>query len=758
MGPGGLVGARLPDLGEELGEVVVGGLEELPASKLPSDRLLEERGGRQTTVLDRLVEIVGKIHLHPWHTPDYTHTSPGLSPPQSHTTTGNFLPMADNVVVDGLEPGRIGPSAGGWWVPVAGLVIAALFFIASGGGNPVVPAPDPVLPELEPAVESWVPLRLPGAGSLTAVTDYSGGLLAAGSGPQFWRSPDGAAWELGAVTGGEGAAAVGGDSVTGLAGIGEGAVAVGIGAGDGTQTTAAAWVSEDGGTWERIELAIAAERSGLDGVVSSGGTVVAWGWTGTPRDFDPEVDNLVLVSVADGMWRDASIPADGVRLHSVLADGEGWLATGGVDGRPALWSSADLATWERIPTEGLPFGWTMVDAVRGSEDVLTVNLMLTGTTRTQTWTLETEAEWRLEGASVDDGPTDLTTTGDGVVGVGEGRLWRLGEEWSSTAIVGTVEAVSGGVAVGGLDGQPALWVEQPTAPPTAEVDQVGEGSWVMAAELGEGDLKGAWPVADGTVVGVGDRAWFVNGVGAVEPIVDLDGVKVDRVDRAWGEWVAVPEMLWSDDGTTWVLRGDPWDGFIDGRATVAGVSVTEGGAILAVGFTDRGLWAAAESYNGGRTWRLVGDPLPATPVFDILPIPGGFIGEAAGARTTRQVVVSTDGVTWEPFLGGRLVKGVDVAAVVTMVGELHLLAADERVLIRRFDITALAHRPGEDHPIAFVAGGRLWLRDDPWSDLPLDPPHGMDATDIHPITGLEGPAVVGSEAGLVDLYRWNGSG
>ena len=71
--PQGFLGAGLPDILQELTQVLVGGLQELLTAEFDPDRFLQQLGGGESAFLDRSMEILGEIHLHPWHTPKHTH-------------------------------------------------------------------------------------------------------------------------------------------------------------------------------------------------------------------------------------------------------------------------------------------------------------------------------------------------------------------------------------------------------------------------------------------------------------------------------------------------------------------------------------------------------------------------------------------------------------------------------------------------------------------------------------------------------------
>lgn len=54
--------------------MVLGLVVQALAPELRLDGLLQQFRGGKVAFLDRLVQLVRKVHLHPWHTPNYTHS------------------------------------------------------------------------------------------------------------------------------------------------------------------------------------------------------------------------------------------------------------------------------------------------------------------------------------------------------------------------------------------------------------------------------------------------------------------------------------------------------------------------------------------------------------------------------------------------------------------------------------------------------------------------------------------------------------
>lgn len=87
-GPGCLLGCGLPHLIEELAQVLIGRLDELSASQLDADCCLQELRRSESTFFDRPIEIIGKVDLHPWHTPKHTHCPRRMEPSSESSGDG----------------------------------------------------------------------------------------------------------------------------------------------------------------------------------------------------------------------------------------------------------------------------------------------------------------------------------------------------------------------------------------------------------------------------------------------------------------------------------------------------------------------------------------------------------------------------------------------------------------------------------------------------------------------------------------------
>jgi hypothetical protein len=173
---------------------------------------------------------------------------------------------------------------------------------------------------------SWIPAEAIDANARWGVIGWRGGFVDWGQVGTVRTSADGLNWH---------------DARTGP---GEANLSMIVPAGDrllligqGVQTTAGAWLSDDGSTWTEVrgapaELWAAASWPGR-GIVAAGGSGPgASMWTS-----------------ADGSsWRAAAKPmpeAGDLFVSGVATGPAGVVAIGAVDERPAAWRSTDLVTW-----------------------------------------------------------------------------------------------------------------------------------------------------------------------------------------------------------------------------------------------------------------------------------------------------------------------------------------------------------------------------------------------------------------------------
>ena len=145
------------------------------------------------------------------------------------------------------------------------------------------------------------------------------------------------------------------------------------------------------------------------------------------------------------------------------------------------------------------------------------------------------------------------------------------------------------------------------------------------------------------------------------------------IQQVGDEWVAYPGMFWTSDGEAWEKREDPL-----GIGTEAIAAI--GDRVVAVGYDQESvLWTVAESTDGGRTWELVEDPAPTVPIWGVAATTDGFVATRAAARGTEEVVVSSDGHTWEPLVDGQVMLSTDGAGSLTEDVTYPLLDRDELI-------------------------------------------------------------------------------
>ena len=653
--------------------------------------------------------------------------------------------MAGNVVVDGSEPVRTVGTPSPLWMALAGFAaLLAVVATLQAGPQPAPPpvGPEETFPELEAGVDGWRRLVLPGSGPLAAVAQRDERVVAGGAGPQFWWSDDaGATWHLSGSRGADPGA------VTGVA-VGErAAVAVG-GVSDptsGDALRAGLWVSGGGEHWAEVTPSLGGQDSGLDGVVEFEGRFVAWGWTGDPDDFAPGVGPLLVTSVGGEVWEPIDLSESGTRLRAVVRAGGRWLAMGSREGQPTLWTSADLEQWDQVPTDRMPFGWTMVDAY--DDGTLTVNLLDPGSGATHRFRQLEDGTWVPLGDPVAGGPVSMERDLDGLSGVGAGRLWITDPGWEQLSLEGTLSAADGDVAVGEYAGQPVVWVRSRSGAPVVSPIESDVGLWEEWIELGPGPLVGPFPIGTGALVGTGEGWWFVDRHEAIR-VDGLDGAVIDGISAVGDEWVVTPAMRWTTEGSRWEIRAMPWS--MTSGGTVEAVTLA-GGAALAVGTTDDGLLAAARSVDRGLTWTVTDPPRPSTPIRSIASVPDGFVGVAARPRNRSQVVSSSDGLSWAdlPF-EGLVGSGASVALVDD--ADVWVPGADHRFSrppASPIDGVARA----ETGAVAVVSGSRLWLGPDRWQMVPMDPLAGVSGASHVPFFIEDGVVVASVDRGTVRLHR-----
>lgn len=270
-----------------------------------------------------------------------------------------------------------------------------------------------------------------------------------------WQSDDALSWELVPFE-----PSFAGSAMDGIATDGTRLVATGYVFGNGDDDTPAAWTSEDGITWDRVDpdgivpRRVTWTRSGFVGVRDAAGgpqflaspdgrdwRVVAEpsapGW-GEIEELVAGLDGRTVVAVGlimrdgepEGTWPMNWVTADGVswgRGGGAAADGQwlmmagavdtadGWIAVGSENDLPggsrmvdAIWRSPDGGTWTRVDARlrGLPTREHFIDiAWTGSA--------LVATAPGSAWISEDGSSWR----ELPDGPTRLVGFDGWVLGL-----------------------------------------------------------------------------------------------------------------------------------------------------------------------------------------------------------------------------------------------------------------------------------------------------------------------------------------------------
>lgn len=671
------------------------------------------------------------------------------------------MAMTGNVVVDDIQTEETAPARRSpvWLVAAGGAALVALFAIA-GAPEPAPTPPTLTIPEVVVPEDRWERLDLPGPGPLRAVTQLGdGAFVAAGDGPHFWYSGGDSRWSWmpadAAVSGPPGSPAA-------VVAFGKGAVAVGTATLADSTRRAAVWVSPDLDHWETVWPTGGDDAdSGLDGVHLVDGTLVAWGWRGTPEPFSPAAEPLLLTSTDGVEWRELPVPSTDARIYQVrwgpgerwwLTGGARWWATGYEIGRPAFWVSEDLESWQALPSRGLPFGWAMIDLAGPPEgEPLTATLLDLESGQVRRWQLHEDGEWVAQSEHPGE-PSTITFHLVEQFGAGEGKLWVFDDEWDALALDGEVNAVANRVAVGGRDRQPSLWMLEPDAELSYSAPAVDGAHWERVADLGPGEEVAAVPVGGAWLIsarsGADEIWWYLDDTGADQIEPGWDGLA--QVQPVGDEWLAVPSMRWSRDGRAWEERGWPTEGAGADTHVLAARQEPDGSiTMVTVTYgTTRRVW---RSDDRGATWEEVAETPAATPMWAVSPTGEGFVATAARQRGTEAIVTSRDGLNWEEVEGMRYLLPTVLPAAVTDRGTVVLFDTGQEIRPPRLDIVALT-RAGDR--LVLLAGGGVWVGPGDWVQLPLDPGHGMVGSSIRPLALGDRILAVASDGERAELYEW----
>ncbi len=285
------------------------------------------------------------------------------------------------------------------------------------------------------------------------------------------------------------------------------------------------------------------------------------------------------------------------------------VAVGSTDGRAALWSSPDGATWTRgtFPATKDAGQQRLVEAVHGA------------------------AGWLAVGGTASHSLT-LTSADAGA--------WQVGKRFAGAPAAAAAGAASYAVvgAAGGTSA--AAWT-------SADLR-----TWTRARDAGKGDL-------DGT----GDAPkWMSDVTAGPNGFVAVGGQTKNKA--------SLPALWTSPDGRSWTLSAAPAlpAGTAQGSLTKV---VARGGVLVATGVAGAYVFAAV-SADGGRTWQPAALPgaAPGTALTAVTATPRGFV--LVGATGSDVVTWSSaDGRAWRvarPHGLGLDGRGVQRLDGVTAVG------------------------------------------------------------------------------------------
>jgi hypothetical protein len=153
---------------------------------------------------------------------------------------------------------------------------------------------------------------------------------------RVYTSSDGINWSEWAVLPSDAA------TVTSVASSGGNIVAVGW-TGEVPGETAMAWTTTDFQTWQATTLPAPAQTQ-AHGVAAGPAGFLAWGYATTGTEFWISSDGTTWRSVAT-----SGLPADGP-IDALYGVSDGWVIRGPLSDRAAVWHSADGATWTQAWT------------------------------------------------------------------------------------------------------------------------------------------------------------------------------------------------------------------------------------------------------------------------------------------------------------------------------------------------------------------------------------------------------------------------
>ena len=492
-------------------------------------------------------------------------------------------------------------------------------------------------------------------------------------------------------------------AVNGLAAPGDGyggwTAAGSIEDGPTSRTSAAVWSSADGHRWTRADLD---PGDGREAVASAAavrqGRVVVVGTVITDRG---DRDGRVWTSPDGSSWRGATLvhPGD-QRMRSVAAGPLGLVAAGTDGGLPALWWSADGATWTRVGDDALgPDHAVSAVAVGHAGAVAVGTVTVGGEVDGMAWSSADGRTWRaasLASAGL-TGPgaqevRSVTATSAGFVAVGDdaGGERRAAAVWTSP------------------DG--TTWHRPPPSPDMGEYPDAESTEGVSARSVagsgpvvavGGGYRLQVWTSADG-------RRWAresppVDARGSDDALVVASGPTVLVRPGRSGLWVRHQAGRWTEVGS------DPHIFPSASRTYSLAAMVRAGGHFLAFGDDgpDQAWWLSAD----GRAWQRQQDATGQfleSSVADVVTFGGvtvaaGTARLSSGEAHVAAVWTSVDrGVTWQRLDPGNPAFAVRRTTQIFGVG-----AAEHGVVA-----VGLSYEIGKriDAHAWFSPDGRSWRR------------------------------------------------
>jgi len=617
--------------------------------------------------------------------------------PQSTLTIGMYpgqqqrgvFQTIDRVVASGNTVVAIGSQASDG-------VVRQQFFVSADGGA------------------SWrlAPVRTPGGGE--PPVGYPAARLAGGPGgwvavgPQaIWTSQDGLSWTLAATHGIT--PQLPGDQMWVLSSTAQGFLAAGVGAADGGRTQAVIWTSRDGLTWERktaAQLGLAGPGETVQSIsyiTSRGANTVV---SGTVVKGRATYSGTWLSTDGGSTWARVPVPVDhgaGTSITGLAYDGSGMIAVrpgrsanGAGDG--VAYFSPNGQAWQYAGTIDAAGGW-IPTLVKGSDYGFVV--------------------------------TGASTTGQIVAytSAGTGNLWQptapLGDAAGESVAGATVGPASTVIAIGYTEGskvsQQPVFLKANTAGSVQPVPLAGvPGAAIPELAVNGLAIAGGQQVAVGSVDGY-PAVWRKASGGSWALVSSLSQVSADPALRAltgvaYGSagWLAVgapgPVVFTSADGTTWQPASGPGS-VTDDLAGVSAVATAAGpaGYVIVGKLVAPGGGCVADVWWSPNlsSWTRAHDVNDATGSSQVLSVAAdahGFV--SVGSHNGKPAVwTTTDGRSW--------------ATIVLPVPAGASSAVLQQVAINGHRVAALGQETTAGGIVPFAAlsadGGASW------SEVPFSP-------------------------------------